>query len=33
MIYQIIQKNEENPNVKKAKSLALFLEYDLGKTS
>jgi hypothetical protein len=31
MIYQKIQKNEEDPNVKKAKGLALFLAHDLGK--
>ena len=30
-IYEKIQKNEEDPNVKKAKGLALFLAHDLGK--
>ena len=31
MIYQKINKNEGDPNVKKAKGLALFLAHDLGK--
>ncbi len=31
MIYQKIQKNEQNPNMKKAKGLALFLAHDLEK--
>jgi len=30
VIYQKIQKNEEDPKVKKAKGLALFLAHDLG---
>jgi len=30
MIYQNIQENEGDPNVKKAKGLALFLAHDLG---